>query len=580
MARTRDLEIWHIPKRQNVHQIIGAVEILAKEDFNGKSWITMRQENFNTQLGREGLTDSGRPLSPSARRTLEALLKYLGFIYIDKTTTPPTINVTNAGFELIKKHGSVLSKRKNLIEVHRNKEEIFESPLVEHQMAKLQITNPVISDDCINILLFPFRVTLRLLLELDFLTKEELGYIVFSMKKEDEFRLIVEKIRTFRNLPKVRKDAEIEAFKDTEIGNLTLVQAPTATYYMGLCLGTGLCERESDKLMIREDSGTSVRDILKKFEGIKPFDFRDNLKLWIDYFGSIERLQPPLLVSVKLKRFAHTFIKILDSNRREVDSGLISEDKTSVLAPLFKEEAYKFEFYSFTNAQKIYEETITINQDDLTFDIPIENSKAITWDFESIVSKILELISSSDFDSEFKRHLEVVKKITGRDNYNVAQLRGGRLEYLFFRLLNALKDKGEIDDVIWNGRLDDFGLAYPALGGKEGFPDIYFFIDGRMYVLEVTTIRANAMQWSAEGASVHDHLRNQLAKVGGRYEVVGLFTAPSILDRVTNMFAHISSKENIVQIPVPIEEFLEIIRKGRKSLKDFCDNYLKNKNIM
>ena len=198
MSRTRSLEVWHIPKRQNIHQIIGAVEILTGESFNGKSWTSMRQENFNTQLGRQGLTNNGRPLSPSARRTLEALIKYLGFIHIDNSTTPTTINITNAGFELIKKHGTVLGKNKNLRQTHENKEEILESVIVKHQMTKLQITNPVVREDCINILLFPFRITLKLLMDLDFLSKEELGYIVFSMKKEDEYDLIVERIKTFR----------------------------------------------------------------------------------------------------------------------------------------------------------------------------------------------------------------------------------------------------------------------------------------------------------------------------------------------------------------------------------------------
>ena len=250
MTRTRSLEIWHIPKRQNIHQIIGAVEILSTDNFNGKSWNSMKQENFNTLLGRYGLTERGKPLSPSARRTLEALIKYLGFIVIDNTTTPSTINVTNAGFELIKKHGSVLGLGKNLNVVSANGQEVLESTIVERQMSKLQITNPVIREDCLNILLFPFRITLKLLLDLTFISKEELGYIVFSMKKEDEYNLIVEKIKTFRHLPEERRSAEIEAFKNTEIGNLTLVQAPTAGYYIGLCVATGLCERKNNDRLL------------------------------------------------------------------------------------------------------------------------------------------------------------------------------------------------------------------------------------------------------------------------------------------------------------------------------------------
>jgi len=567
MPRTRSLEIWHIPKRQNVHQIIGTVELLAKEEFNGRPWTTMRKENFNTQLGRQGLTNNGRPLSPSARRTLEALIKYLGFIYVDNSTTPPTINVTNAGFELIKKHGSVLGKRRTLRQIQENNEEILESPLVRHQMTKLQITNPVIKKDCINILLFPFRITLRLLLELDKLSKEELGYIVFSMKKDDEYNLIVERIKTFRSLPQSRREAEIGAFKNTEVGNLTLVQAPTATYYIGLCVATGLCERNGDGLSIRASKVDEAKELLEKFKGVCPFDFADNLRLWIDYFGNVDKLSPPLLTNITLKNKAHIYIRVLDSEGKETEKGVISEEKPELFIPLFRGEVYRFEFYSFANAKKIAEQTIKITQDRISFDIPIQQETKIVWSFDSVIKKIDELVVSRDFDSEYSQHINIVKTITSRTNFNVAQLRGGRLEYLFYRLLKILKEKGIIDDVVWNGRLDEFGLAYPALGGREGSPDIYFFIDNTLYVLEVTTIRAGAMQWSAEGASVHDHILNLLKKVKGSYKVVGLFSAPTIAPRITEMFRHISSKNKIPHKPIPIPDFVKILKSGRETIK-------------
>lgn len=562
MPRTRSLEIWHIPKRQNVHQIIGAVEILAQEEFNGKSWTGMRQETFNTRLGRYGLTNNGRPLSPSARRTLEALIKYLGFIYIDSETTPPTIHVTNAGRELIEKHGSVLGKRRTLRQVQENKEEILESPVVKHQMTKLQIVNPVIREDCVNILLFPFRITLRLLIKLEKLSKEELGYIVFSMKQEDEFDLIVERIKTFRSLPKERRDAEIEAFKNTEIGNLTLVQAPTATYYMGLCIGTGLCGRKNDDLIIRQDKIGEIEEILERFKDVHPFDFGDNLRLWIEYYGNIERLRPPFLVGLTLNEIAHVYIRVLDSESKEVDRGVISEERTQLSIPLFEGETYKFEFYSFNDASKIYEKTHKIERDRISFSIPTQREFRVSWDIDSTIKRIDALISNRTYDPEYEHHIEIVKKITGKSNFNPAQLRGGRLEYLFYRLLSVLKDEKVIDEVVWNGRLDEFGLAYPALGGKEGYPDLYFFTNKTLFVLELTTIRAGALQWSAEGASVHDHIMNQLEKIGSGYKVIGLFSAPTLAPRVVGMFKHISSKEKVPHIPIPINELVTILKKG------------------
>ena len=565
MSRTRSLEIWHIPKRKNVHQMIGAVEILLQEEFNGKSWTGGKKESFNTELKKAGLTQTGRVLAQSGRRTLEALLKYLGFVFVNNETTPPTIYVTNAGKELIKKHGSVLGKQNNFRLVQRKKEEILESPLVKYQMTKLQITNPVIREDCINILLFPFRITLKLLVDLEYLTDEELGYIVFSMRSEDEFKLITEKIKTFRQLDSDRRVAEIEAFKGTEIGNLTLVQAPTASYYMGLCVGTGLCRKNGNRLTIRNEENEEAHEIIDKFKDVKPFNFENNVKLWVEYFGDIKRLMPPLLVSIKLKNSESCFIKIYDTSGSVVSETVLSDIKLEALVPLFKHEQYKFEFFSFTDASKIHEKLIEIDSDKIVFDIGVKLPGLVsTWDIESIIRRIRELIGGRDFDSEYSKHLENVKKITGKSSFNISLLRGGRLEYLFFKLLLSLKDRKVIDDVIWNGRLDDFGIAYPALGGKEGNPDLHYYIGSKLFVLELTTIRGNAMQWSAEAASVHDHINNLLKKVGGNYQVTGIFSAPIISTRVEEMYRHISSKENILHRTIDIETLIKILMKENR----------------
>lgn len=561
MARTRSLEIWHIPKRQNIHQIIGSVEILSKETFNGKSWNTMKQEAFNTLLGRHGLTERGRPLSPSARRTLEALIKYLGFIVIDNSTTPSTINVTNAGFELIKKHGSVLGLGKNLTTVSSNGQEILESEIVEHQMNKLQITNPVIKEDCVNILLFPFRITLKLLLDLDYLSKEEIGYIVFSMKKEDEYPLIIEKIKTFRQLPEERRVAEINAFKNTDIGNITLVQAPTAGYYIGLCVATGLCDRKTGNLYIKSDKEEEIYSIFEKYKNIKPFDFGDNLRLWVEYFGDFKRIRPPLLVNISVNSSEKCYIRIYSSDGKEATSGVVSST-ASFDAALFENEEYKFDFFSFSEAKLFYSEKRKVESDSIKFLLPNVTETIKEEDNQIILEeKILELIKSKDYDTEYAHHIQMVSLITGKNNFNVGQLRGGRLEYLFFKLLQKYKDVKRIDDVIWNGRVDDFGIMYPALGGKEGYPDIYFFIKEKVYVLELTTIRANAMQWSAEGASVHDHIMNLQKRISTQYEIHGIFSAPAIAPRLEGMFKHIATKENIPHHTIAISELIVELKK-------------------
>jgi len=564
MTRTRSLEVWHIPKRRNIHQVIGAIEILSGAQFNGKSWTSQKKEAFNTKLGQAGLTESGGVLSPSARRTFEALLKYLGFICIDNESTPPTINVTKAGFELIAKHSSVLNLKNNLREVTSNNLEVLESDVVCFQMEKLQLSNPTVREDCINILLFPFRTTLSILKELGHISQTELGYIIFRMKNVDEIDLTVQRIRSFRALPDGLRNAEIESFKKTLIGNLTLVQAPTASYYIGLCVSTGLCKKIGDKLFLKNGMNSVVDVILAKYKNIDPFDFQDDSRLWIEYFGDINRLAPPKLLSIALNLLDNVYVKVLSMGGQEIGAYAISKDSPEFSLPFFLGESYKFEFYSFVTAHKVHEEIRIVTDQKLEFTLPSMGNSDVLWDLHSTISRIEGLINSREFDEEFSKHIAVVKVITGK-SFNHALLRGGRLEYLFYKLLTILKDRNQINDVVWNGKLSNLGIPQPAPGGKEGNPDIYFYVGNRVYVLELTTIRGNAKQWSAEGASVPDHIMNLSRKIPKGYEIIGLFSAPTIAPRVQTHFDHISESVGIPHLPIPIDELLKILLEDELS---------------
>lgn len=257
-------------------------------------------ETFNTELGKRGLTKSGHPLAVSARRTLEALLKYLGFIFIDTDTTPPLLVVTDVGRELASTH-STFPKFRTLRETARQKVLIQTSPVVKLQLVKLQLTNPIVLEDCVNVQVFPFRNTLRLLREVGHLTFEEIGYILFSMKREDEYSVIKQRILSFRSLSPDMRNAELAAYKQTEEGVLTLLKAPTAGYYAALCVGTGLCEYKRRVLTIRKQKIADVDKIIATFKGVEPFNFADNRKLWIEYYGVPRRLKPPRLVSICLE---------------------------------------------------------------------------------------------------------------------------------------------------------------------------------------------------------------------------------------------------------------------------------------
>ena len=150
-------------------------------------------------------------------------------------------------------------------------------------MLKLIITNPIILNDCQQILVFPFRFTLHLLLELEYLDKEEIGYILFHVKNEDELCLTIQKIKNFRALPPDSRTKEMDAYEKTQEGILTLVKAPSSGYYMYLCESTGICERvevtvnktshnrlKAIKLIDKE----KTKLLLKKFKNAEIYDFK------------------------------------------------------------------------------------------------------------------------------------------------------------------------------------------------------------------------------------------------------------------------------------------------------------------
>ena len=215
LSRTK--ELWHIPKRGNVHQTIYMVHLLTGEKFSGKSWSRTKQELLATEMGKAGLTEKGIALSHQSVRTLLANIpKYLGFIYIDESTTPSRLIVTEVGNLLVNHHKIKNVKQEKNLKRYRAKKSLIEtSNIFNEQMLKLIITNPIILKDCQQILVFPFRFTLHLLLELEYLDKEEIGYILFHVKNEDELYLTIQKIKNFRALPPDSRTKEINSYAKT-----------------------------------------------------------------------------------------------------------------------------------------------------------------------------------------------------------------------------------------------------------------------------------------------------------------------------------------------------------------------------
>jgi len=382
---TRTKEMWHIPKRGNVHQAVYMVYVLTWSKFLEKSWSSGKQEALGSEMGKAGLTISGKAITHQSIRTLLANLpKYLGFVYIDESSTPSRIMVTDIGYELIKRHQvKGIPKHKNLKQYKQAGDLIEISDVFKKQMAKLIITNPSILKDCENILVFPFRMTLKLLLELGYLDKEEIGYILFHVKKEDELPLAIEKIKNFRGLPPAKRVAEIEAYKKTTEGKLTLVKAPTAGYYMYLCYSTGLCKRFSIKVNKTKNSKLpaielknrkEVKNLLKKFANVKIYDFKDKWFLWKEYFSNPKRIYTPFDVALQTNVKREILVTV-SKDDCFTGSEVISRNNSSFVLPVFQDEDYHIVGYDLESGNKTYDRIVKFSRKskELLIDIGEDN---------------------------------------------------------------------------------------------------------------------------------------------------------------------------------------------------------------
>jgi len=547
--KNRDKEYWLIPKRANLHQSIMLIKGIIDLKYDSKTWNPSKQDRVGSYLGKNGATNKGKNITPQAVRTLLASIpQYFGFLYIDTSTTPNTIVVTDAGKELVNNHLTDIKPMKNLLEGESNDDTISISNLYLKQFEKLQITNPVILKDCENIFVFPLLVTYKLLLELNYIDIEEMAYILFKIKDHSEISLAKIEIDNFRKMDLKDRNNLIDVFKKTHLGNISLVQAATTSYYIKLLKSTGLFKEEKiikpnllnkndekiKSIKIEDKYVSYVTNYIKNIDFNNTYDFRNNLKLWIDYIGDTKNtLVPKDIEFINISET--TYILNIEYNGDTIFSDLI-DSNCYFKIPMFYNKEYTIHCIDLYSGKTISNETLLVDSDiynkgKISYEISSDNTTQIDT-LESISRDILLHTESKNFDKQFTQYLSTLESITGKNFTTNKNLRGGRLEYLFFKLLTILSEKGIIDDVYWNGKISQYGLPLPAPGGKTGIPDIVFVIDEKHILLELTTIKAKSGQWTAEGSSVPDHINHY--KNSHNFNIYGLFVAPIHHERVTN----------------------------------------------
>jgi hypothetical protein len=566
--KNRDKEFWLIPKRANLHQSVVLLKGILESNYNGKTWNGSKQDRLGAYLGKNGATNSGRNITPQALRTLLASIpQYFGFTFINTDTTPNTLFVTKAGNTIVKELESLLENYdySNLREAERNEGTINYSNTYLKQFLKLQLTNPVILKDCESVLVFPLIFTLKVLKKTRYLTYEEIALFIFRSKSQNDIEFVTLEIENFRSLEYKKQLQLVEAFKKTHLGNISLVQAPTTSYYQKLCSYTGLINKSSvtlkkdnekrkvNTIEIISEKESTIDNLLKDYN-FEPYDFKDNLSLWLQYIGNTEVLNTPKDISV-LNKTSNEQLVVISENNLIVNGNLINPND-SILFPAIEKNNYEINVYNKTDGSII--ETVNyIYSDKEKIEIKNNNSENVNQlNINDIQKEIIEHINSRDFSEDYLKYILIISKIVNKNLQKSKNLRGSRLEYLFYKYFEKLENESIIDEVIWNGKIGKYGIPTPSPGGPTGSPDILLFIDNMIIVVELTTIKAKSQQWSAEGASVPDHIRLVEEKYPDK-KIFALYLAPIIHEeRVTKgMLSRLKDYESKLHC-LEIEKFL------------------------
>lgn len=571
----RSKEFWLIPKRANLHQAVYLVRGIVDLDYDGKSWNASKQDRLGSYLSKNGSTSNGRTITPQSIRTLLASIpQYFGLVFINTQTTPNSLYVSEAGYKILAELNSFFENYsyKKLSEAERNGEDLHYSKGFLHQFAKLQITNPVILKDCENIFIFPLIYLIKLLRKTGYLTFDEIAMFVFKSKSQDEIDYTGLQISSYRKMIFSDRIDLINSFKKTHLGNISLVQAPSVQYFEKLCRYTGLFKVEkrefpnplnssgikTKSLVINPEIEEAANKILQEYGDNPMYDFRNNLPLWIEYFGNPKIKKTPQDINIFTSHEENVLVTI-NKNGKTINSDLISNDRVLVL-PKFENIEYSIDIINPDDGSIFSRISIPVNEFN---DIDVSKIERKTIDFnldntDTIITKILSHINSKSFDNEYAQYLKIIEKITGSNTLvDNKIIRGGYLEFLFYKLLTILLNNKILDELIWYGRTAEYGIPYPAPGGKSGKPDLLAFKDDLIFVFELTTIKSKTGQWNAEGASVPDHIRI-IKEENPQKKVIGFYLAPLIHDRNTTAMKSTITGDYEIRC-ISIHEFLNNI---------------------
>lgn len=542
---------WHCNKRwTDVGKTKDALGILMSKDFEGKTWSEGKQALYGIQLKKRGLSDSTNPRST---RAILGTFKFFGFAW----TLNRKLLITEAGKEFVEGNST---------------------KILALQLLKWQYPNPFESKGGVapytrTLRLLPFRVLLGLLCDIGPLHEDELALFVWKVKNDtnEEIGHARENILNYRQRDEGHKRQLMER------DSLYITNHEYEAHLRPYILATNLCYFDPDErtLGITERNMEKVRKILSEKVNVR-IEWKDEAE-WFEYYGNTKYFHPPEEIRIRLKPksgVARGYCIKVTQNGRE-SFGLSDEDGIAIFS-LFRGQELRLEVMRPTDGSTVFQSTRRIQV--TTVDVPLkEKLRAVKESLDEILEKMKQLLLKG-LDNEMKERLAIREKLAGEtaDRRVMRYLRGARFEQLTYRLMYNFKTK-VFDDVVWNGKVGEWGLPTPAQKVSEQtgkkLPDIIAFENNNIYVVETTLLRGRAQWEKPEAVSVPDHIESMIATSKDR-KVCGLFVAEKLDQSVEINLVTRAVNKGYQVVPMEAEEFLQAIKLLAKNPeKDFWVSY-------
>jgi len=263
-------EIWQVTVDRSPDILRNALIILKKE-IEGQNWNKDTQERFAERLIKNKVLRSIRPTA-GIGRAIFANLKFFGFAF-DKYGK---VCITSAGDAFIRAS------------------ETERIDIIKRQLLKWQYPNPD-QKGIKDIRLYPFRVCLKILHDLEYVTSEEMTLYVIKTRTKEDIENIKNKIQDFR----VKSEPEKNGIKrqEADFYGLEHIAWEHAARFFEV---TGLCKRiranEQKRLIIADTKLDEVKAIIS--QDLEPHrKFKDEVE-WFEYYGSIK---PVLTLTIKVQ---------------------------------------------------------------------------------------------------------------------------------------------------------------------------------------------------------------------------------------------------------------------------------------